>query len=138
MQQTQHSPAPVRADLVNVTPVYYAIVESRKFGSVKAMCKQMSWRQDVVQPYCDNAALNCSDVVVIDCLRLGDPATNSCAVLCMKLGGAVVLCAGMFGEASDDRAVVARLAAEFAASQAFSGKFIGIGEFRPNPKAVLQ
>lgn len=129
---------PVRADLADVTPLYYPIVEHKRFGSIKAMCMRMGWAMDLVRGYVDRALVERSEFVVIDRLVLGDPKLKVCAILVMQAGGAVILCAGLFAEASEDAEAVRALADQFAASPEFSGKFIGVGEFRGNRRGALQ
>jgi hypothetical protein len=130
--------APVRPDLADVAPIYYPIIEQHRFGSVAAMVRRMGWPAELVGEYMQRAQVERSGCVVIDRLILGDPEFKMCAVLVMQPGGAVVLCAGLIGAASEDQAAVRELAAEFAAAAGFAGKLIAVGEFRPNPKGALQ
>ena len=129
---------PARPDLVGVVPMYYPIVEHRRFGSVKAMCKRMGFPSNVIADYVQRALVERSDYLVVDCLTLGDPEHKLCAVLVMQPGGAVILCAGLFGAATEDKKQAHALAAEFSESTEFAGKLVAVGEFRANPKGVLQ
>ena len=69
---------------------------------------------------------------------LGDPALKVCALLALQPGGAVILCAALFGEVSEDRQYVENVLAEFEALPEFRGKLLAVGEFRPNPKGAPQ
>ncbi len=129
---------PVRPDLAAVQPSYYPFIEHGKFGSLTAMCKRYGWPVAELQHYVDRATLNRSDLVVCEGLALGDPADKVRAVLLLKPGGAVVLCAGLFAEASEDRAEVEAFINELAAHPEMRGRLVGLGEFRANPAGVLQ
>ena len=124
---------PIRPDLAAVQPFYYPLVEHAKFGSVRAMCKRLKVSEAEIQRFVDLAAINQSDMVVCDQLVLGDPEHKCCAVLLLQPGGAVTLCVGMFGDASQDRAQVEAFVAELMAHPEFKGRHVAIGEFRPTP-----
>lgn len=130
--------APVRADLAAVQPLYYPIVEQSKFGSIKAMCTRLGLPEDEVQGCVARAMLEQSDMVVCDRLVLGNPEAKTCAVLVLNPGGSVMLCAGLFAELTPDAAAAKALAEEFAAHPDFKGRFVAVGEFRPNPHGALQ
>ena len=129
---------PIRADLANVAPMFYPIVEHKRFGSLKAMCTRMGWPLEKIGQFVRLEQINRSDYVVIDSLMLGDPGKKMCAVLMMQPGDAVILCCGLFAEASEDLAEVEALTKEFAEHAEFRGKLVAIGEFRPNQKGAMQ
>jgi hypothetical protein len=147
--------APVRVDLAAVRPLYYPIVEHSRFGSIKAMCRRFGLAEAEVQGYVDRARLEQFDIVVLDRLVLrkaesvdcavpvnvalvGEANPVTCAVLVLKPGGAVMLCAGLFAELTQDEADAQALAAAFAEHPDFKGRFIAVGEFRPNAQGALQ
>ena len=129
--------SPLRPDLAGVAPLYYPIVEHKRFASIKALCKRLNLPIEDAMEYVRRAMVECSDFVVMDRLVLGNPDDKVCAVVIVRPGG-VVLCCGLFAEATPDRRQVESLAADFAAAPEFKGKFIGIGEFRPNPRGLPQ
>jgi hypothetical protein len=129
---------PVRSDLAAVQPLYYPFFEHSKFGSIEAMCRRHGWPKAEQQQYVDLASLNQSDLVVCDKIVLGDPEDKVCAVLVLKPGGALVLCMGLFAEASEDRAAVEAFASELASDPDLRGRLVAIGEFRPNSVGAPQ
>lgn len=129
---------PLRADLANVQPIFYPIIEQRRFGSIKAMCTRMGWPLALVGEFVKRAQIERSGPVVVDRLVLGDPDKKMLAVLVLQPGGAVILCAGLFNETTEDHAEAKALLDDFAASPEFKGKFLAIGEFRPNPRGGMQ
>lgn len=128
-----YAPPPLRPDLVHVEPFYYPIVEQHRFGSLDAMCRRMGWPRELVDSYVQRAQLECSETVVIDRLVLGEPDNKVCALLIMRPGGSVILCAALFGATSQDRDEVDAICKEFGESPEFAKKLVFIGEFRPNP-----
>ncbi|MFM2120812.1 MAG: hypothetical protein RL722_2280 [Pseudomonadota bacterium] len=128
---------PIRVDLASVTPMYYPIVEQARFGSVKAMCRALRIDSVDVQTYIDIARVNCSDVVPIPTLFLGNPDDKRCAVLVLRSNGSLVLFVGLFAEASESLAEVDGLCREMAAEPLFCGREIRVAEFRGNPKNQL-
>lgn len=127
---------PIRPDLVAVAPLYYPLVEHKRFGSIRALCVSLKVPESDMDSYVEAAAINRSDLVVCDRLVLGDPEHKACAVLQLQPGGAVALHVGMFGEASTDRAEVEAFIAELAKDPEFKGRRMAIGEFRPTPKGA--
>lgn len=124
----------VRPDLASVKPMYYPVVEQRRFGSVAAMCKRMGFSVELVNHHVERARLECSALVVIDQLTLGPPEDRMAAVLVMQAGGGVVLCAGLFGELEEEPGPAEALLKEFAAKPDFKDKLLAIGEYRANPQ----
>ena len=122
----------VRPDLASVKPMYYPVVEQRRFGSVAAMCKRMGFSAELVNQHVQRAVLERSAMVVVDQLSLGDPSDRMLMVLVMQAGGGVVLCAGLFNELNEEPAPVEALLREFAADPDFKGKLLAIGECRSN------
>lgn len=137
MNAETFSPSPVRPDLAEVEPLYYPIVERRRFASIKAMCRSVGLPIDVAMEYVRRAMVECSDFVVMDDLVMGNPDDKVCAVVMMRPGG-VVLCCGLFAEATPNREQVESLVREFATAPEFKGKLCGVGEFRPNPRGLPQ
>lgn len=124
--------SPIRPDLTDVQPSYYVIVESAKFGSLKAMCRRHGWPLDDVQAYVARARIERSDYVVIDRLVMGEG--EICAAVVFRPGGAVMLCCALVGDLTEDRDEALARASEFAELPDFKGKFIAVGEFRGNPR----
>lgn len=124
---------PVRPDLVGVQPQYYVVIEDRRFGSLAAMCQRMGWPRDMVDSYVQRAQLECSETVLIPELTRGEPGREMCALLILRPGGSVILCAALMDEASEDRDEVEAMAQAFKAERELAGRLVFVGSFRPNP-----
>lgn len=129
---------PIPAHLADAPVLYYTVIEHSRFGSLKAMCQRKNWPLEEVEKYVVLAAINQSDLVIMDRFVLGDPESNICAVLKLSPGGGVLLMAGLFNEASEDHSAVVAVAEQFVNDARFKGKEVGVCQFRPNPKGMPQ
>lgn len=125
---------PVRPDLVGVQPLYYVVIESRRFGSLEAMCRRMGLPRERVGSYVQRAQLERSEYVVIPELRMGEPGREICGLLILRPGGGVILCGALMDEASENLDEVQALAEAFKAEPKLAGRLVSVGSFRPNPK----
>lgn len=121
---------PIRADLVDVAPMYYPIIEQSRHSNIKALCEAIGAREKVIHDAVSLARINCSDFAIVEGLSMGPAEAQIRAVLMLGEDGSIILCCGVFSAMSSDRAAVDQIAAEFGAAPEFTGKLVFVGEFR--------
>lgn len=123
---------PIRPELFEPAPLFYAVVELSRYASLPHLMTALRLPAAVMQQCQAVAVSGLSDCVVLVDLRMGDPDLRMAGVLAPIEGGGVALCAGFFGQLTTDRDEAAALARDLSDTMgpAQGGRLAFVGEVR--------